>query len=178
MFPKYENRFKKQEVEMSLSTYKYFHDYFMESLNKPGKSILFSLLCAENADLLHEKYEEFTQIAGALLGADYSDVEAEYTRRVQRLVMQYADRDEQGSPILDNNKQPVVIDQIVEFQKAQEVLQKEFEPKFKNAAELEKKYYSALEDTKVKVPMLFMNTLIEYPDTLEPEFISAVAEFI
>lgn len=178
MKAKYMNKFIQRECEMTLAQYKYLHNYFNTAFSRPGKSILFSLLCAENLKLLNEKYESFSELANSLMDGDYTNVEEEYTRRLQRLVMQYADRDEQGSPILDGNKQPVVIDQIAEFQKAQDVLQNEFTEKFKNAADMEKKYYTALETTKVKVPMIFFPTLEEYPESLEPEFIVAIEDLI
>lgn len=48
-----------------------------------------------------------------------------YKENFDKLMFKYADRDEQGEILLDNNKQPIITEQIIEFQNDLNQLDKE-----------------------------------------------------
>lgn len=175
--PKYTNNMKTVNLAMSLADYKTLYDYFLNSVNQPGKTIPFSLMCAENARLLAKYESDVAKLLNENIEKP-EDVEQKYNLEMNNLVLKYADRDEQGTPLKDSNGQFIIIDQLAEFNKEAETVQKKFEDIYKKELDKKKSAIQYMNNTILNVDMLVFYKLDEYPSNLEPVIIDILAKYI
>ena len=103
------------EKTITLSKYeikKYF-EILNSYINGEGIDAELSYIAIKTLKLLDPIYKK---IAEGIYNPDKDIKFQEYKQKLEQLSIKYADRDEQGEVLLDNNKQPIITEQIVEFQ--------------------------------------------------------------
>ena len=103
------------EKSVTLSRYeiKQYFEILNNYINGEGIDAELSYIAIKTVKLLDPIYKK---IAEGIYNPDKDIKFQEYKQKLERLSIKYADRDEQGEVLLDNNKRPVITEQIVEFQ--------------------------------------------------------------
>lgn len=115
---------REQKINVTLSEIKAAFEWFSTAMTKDSFPAEFALLIYNNYNLLKLPYNQLVQgIYDEKLDPRYN----EFCEKMRVLVMKYIDRDEQANPIFDENKQPVINEMRVEFDKASAELEKEYE---------------------------------------------------
>lgn len=112
-----------KKVKVTLFDIKNAFEWFEASMTKETFPADFALLIYHNYNLLKTPYQQLVQ---GLYDERRDPRYAEYCEKMKALVMKYVDRDEQANPVFDQNKQPVINEMHVEFDKATAELDKEY----------------------------------------------------
>lgn len=88
----------------------------------------------------------------------------EFDKKRIKVCCEYADKDENGNPKLDKNNYSISEERRIEFDKAIDELQKEYEPSFKEMENNQKEFNDFLdEDIEVDLHLIPMSVV---PDTI------------
>lgn len=115
---------KLEKKKLNYYQIKMFCEFLADLYMKEGISAKFSYMAVKNLAILQETYR--TVMTGFWDERSDSSV-VEYNNKYQQIVTQYADRDPQsGKIIMGNDGNPVITEQIVEFQKEIESLNNQY----------------------------------------------------
>lgn len=156
------------EVEISLGEIKGLYEYFLDSYRKEGLSVNWSIFVYKSLQLLSGSYE---QVHKGEYNENNDPMYHEYGQKMNNLIRQYVDRDEQGNPIIEQGE-PRITEMIVEFQKEQKKLDEEYKElveKLEHKNEMNNKFLSQ----KVKIKMLKADKS-EIPDKVPPIIVCSV----
>lgn len=103
------------EKNITLSKYeiKQYFEILNNYINGDGINAELSYIAIKTLKLLDPIYKKITE---GIYNPDKDIKFQEYKQKLEQLSIKYADRGEQGEILLDNNKQPIITEQIVEFQ--------------------------------------------------------------
>lgn len=113
---------EEKEIEVTLLEIKNLYEYFYGAYNRPGLSVDWSLLVAKNIKYLETPYK---QISKGVYNEENDPKFYEFKDKYEKLVRKYADRDEQGNMIMEN-EEPRVTELIVEFNKEKDKLEQNY----------------------------------------------------
>lgn len=162
---------KEVDVELTLGEIKGLYEFFIDSYRKEGLTVDWSIFIYKNLQYLSKPYEQ-------IISGEYNENKdpkyAEYAEKMNKLLQQYVDRDEQGTPITLKTGEPQITELIVEFQKEQKKLDEEYKDlitKLENKEEINRKFLSQ----KVKIK-LFKAEKSEIPDKIPPIIVCSILD--
>lgn len=114
----------KENVVFSYKEIQVLYDFLSKIINMNGNNldIYHHILFIDNYKMV---VQAMTYIDNDLKNSNNTEKANEYKQKADLLIEKYIDRDEQGSPVYKDNK-PVITDNIVEFNKSIESLNKEY----------------------------------------------------
>ena len=150
-------------------TYKYYEiKQFFEVLNKfittdgVGRDMSYAAL--KTINILEPVYKEIVE---GIYKPENDPKVKEYQDGIKKLAFQYADRDEQGKTKVDPNGNPIVTEQIVEFQNAVQKYNEENKAVIDMANGANKFNQEYLSNSK-EVKIFTLNSIEQCPDKLPP----------
>lgn len=150
---------------VTLSNYqlKQLFEEFNRRLNEPGENAKFSWVMYKNCETLVKPYTELmTSLYDERKEPDFPA----FYQEQQKLVQEYADRDEQNNIIRDQNGAPQINENIVEFNEANEKLLEKYSTlceKIKNKDKVNSELY-----VKQQTFSLYCLELTEFPSRTIP----------
>ena len=104
------------------------YEYFAQQVQQEGKTAEFSYFVYKNAEILVEQYVKIMNT----IYVEQTDTEFQkFTKENNELALKYADKDEQGNVIVENNNYKIT-KQETEFKRESEALQKKYEEVLKS----------------------------------------------
>ncbi|MCQ2210873.1 MAG: hypothetical protein MJZ34_11320 [Paludibacteraceae bacterium] len=156
--------FTKKKIRMNNQTIADMFQYFNSQISQKGLKKEYSMLVYINSMKLNETYNEIVS------KCNYSDPEfIKFTEEERKMVLEYADRNEQGEVKVDSRNQPLIIERIVEFNELHDKLRednKEAIEKFEAFKAESDKYLQEVREIEV-VTM----DISQFPDEVEPKWI-------
>lgn len=113
---------EQRNIALKRGQVKSIYEYFVQLLQQEGKNAEFSYFVYKNAELLSADYKN---IANTVYNEAADSQYHEFMTKNNELVAKYADRDEQGNLIVENNNYKIT-EQIVEFKEESNKLQEEY----------------------------------------------------
>jgi hypothetical protein len=160
-----------KEVELTLGEIKGLYEYFLDVYRKEGVTVDWSIFVFKSLQMLSKPYEEIYK-------GEYNEQRdpqyPEYVKKLETLLRQYVDRDEQGNPKYDKNGEPIITEMIVEFQNEKKKLDEEFKDlveRVTKKAEINYKFLSQ----KVKIKMLKADKN-EIPNKIPPIIVNSIID--
>lgn len=153
---------KETEIEVTLLDIKNLYEYFFTIYRQPGLTHEWSLITCKNIKYLETPYN---QISKGVYNEDNDPKFYEFKEKYEKIVKKNADRDDQGTIIMENN-QPKITELMVEFQKDKAELEKEYKDlldKISNKNTINDKFLNQ----KVKIKIMIPNN-DAYPDAVPP----------
>ena len=153
---------KETEIEVTLLDIKNLYEYFYTMYRQPGLTHDWSLITCKNIKYLETPYN---QISKGVYNEENDPKFYEFKEKYEKIVKKNADRDEQGTIIMENN-QPKITELMVEFQKDKAELEKEYKDlldKISNKNTINDKFLNQ----KVKIKIMIPNN-DAYPDAVPP----------
>lgn len=153
---------KETEIEVTLLDIKNLYEYFYTAYRQPGLTYSWSMITCKNVKYLETPYN---QISKGVYNEENDPKFYEFRTKYEKIVKQFADRDDQGTIIMENN-QPKITELMVEFQKAKTELEKEYKDlldKITNKNSINDKFLNQ----KVKIKIMIPNN-DDYPDAVPP----------
>lgn len=153
---------KETEIEVTLLDIKNLYEYFFTMYRQPGLSYEWSLITCKNIKYLETPYN---QISKGVYDEKSDPKFFEFKEKYEKLVKKYADRDDQGTLVMEN-EQPRITEFLVEFNKGKDELEKEYKDlldKLNNKNTINEKFLNQ----KVKIKIMIPNN-DAYPDAVPP----------
>jgi outer membrane protein OmpA-like peptidoglycan-associated protein len=153
---------KETEIEVTLLDIKNLYEYFYTMYRQPGLTHDWSLITCKNIKYLETPYN---QISKGVYNEENDPKFYEFKEKYEKIVKKNADRDDQGTIIMENN-QPKITELMVEFQKDKAELEKEYKDlldKISNKNTINDKFLNQ----KVKIKIMIPNN-DAYPDAVPP----------
>lgn len=119
----YKNNILEKKVQMTQAEIKQYYEMLNKYISGNGINAEFTYAALKTIKSLNNDYQE---ILKGMYNPDTDPKFTEYKQKVNDIIIKYADRDEQGEIILDKNKNPVIKEQIVEYQNDFKKLQEEY----------------------------------------------------
>lgn len=154
---------KETEIEVTLLDIKNLYEYFYTMYRQPGLTHDWSLITCKNIKYLETPYN---QISKGVYNEENDPKFYEFKEKYEKIVKKNADRDDQGTIIMENN-QPKITELMVEFQKDKAELEKEYKDlldKISNKNTINDKFLNQ----KVKIKVMIPNHNDAYPDAVPP----------
>jgi outer membrane protein OmpA-like peptidoglycan-associated protein len=153
---------KETEIEVTLLDIKNLYEYFYTMYRQPGLTHDWSLITCKNIKYLETPYN---QISKGVYNEENDPKFYEFKEKYEKIVKKNADRDDQGTIIMENN-QPKITELMVEFQKDKAELEKEYKDlldKISNKNTINDKFLNQ----KVKIKIMIPNN-DAYPNEVPP----------
>lgn len=157
-----------KKVQLSQLEIKQYFEMLNKYVSEKGISAELTYAAIKTIKSLNEPYQE---IINGIYNPDTDPKFTEYKQKVNDAIVKFADRNEQGELKLDANKQPIITEQIVEYQNEFKKLQEEYADTLKlvnGAGEFNKNFLSQakevsiytwhrIEDVPEEIPGVFMH---------------------
>ena len=141
------------------------YEYFAQQVQQEGKTAEFSYFVYKNAEILVEQYVKIMNT----IYVEQTDTEFQkFTKENNELALKYADKDEQGNVIVENNNYKIT-KQETEFKRESEALQKKYEEVLKNRQQKIQESMQFLEQT-AEYSMIVM-PITKFPDKTAPAIV-------
>lgn len=160
---------KEIEVEVTLLEIKNLYEYFFAAYRQPGLSIEWSKVTVKNVKYLETPYKQISQ---GVYNEENDTKFYEFSEKYQKLIKKYADRDDQGNIVYENDE-PIITEMIVEFDKAKTELETEYKDlldKLHNKNEINNKFLNQ----KVKIKIMVPNIDSDIPGAVPPFVVDVV----
>lgn len=160
---------KETEIEVTLLEIKNLYEYFFDAYRQPGLSLEWSKVTVKNVKYLETPYKQISQ---GVYNEENDAKFFEFSEKYQKLIKKYADRDDQGNIVYENDD-PVITEMIVEFDKAKTELETEYKDlldKLKNKNEINNKFLNQ----KVKIKIMVPNLENDIPVAVPPFVVDVV----
>lgn len=112
-----------KKVQLSQMEIKNYFEMLNKYIGGNGINAEFTYAALKTLKSLEKDYQE---IVKGIYNPDTDPKFTEYKQKVNENIVKFADRDEQGEIVLDANKNPVVKEQIVEYQNEIKKLNEEY----------------------------------------------------
>ena len=155
-----------KKVQLSQLEIKQYYEMLNKYVGEKGITAELTYAAIKTIKSLNDAYQE---IAQGIYNPDTDPKFTEYKQKVNGLIVKFADRDEQGELKLDANKQPIITEQIVEYQNEIKKLQDEYAETLKlvnGANEFNKNFLSQAKE----VTIYAWHRIEEVPDELPGVF--------
>lgn len=163
---------KEIEVEVTLLEIKNLYEYFFAAYRQPGLSLEWSKVTVKNVKYLETPYKQISQ---GVYNEENDAKFFEFSEKYQKLIKKYADRDDQGNIVYENDD-PVITEMIIEFDKAKTELETEYKDlldKLKNKNEINNKFLNQ----KVKIKIMVPNLDSDIPGVVPPFVVDVVTRY-
>lgn len=160
---------KEIEVEVTLLEIKNLYEYFFAAYRQPGLSLEWSKVTVKNVKYLETPYKQISQ---GVYNEENDAKFYEFSEKYQKLIKKYADRDDQGNIVYENDE-PIITEMIVEFDKAKTELETEYKDlldKLHNKNEINNKFLNQ----KVKIKIMVPNIDSDIPGAVPPFVVDVV----
>ena len=117
-----------KKVVLSQMEIKNFYEILNKYISGNGINAEFTYAALKSLKSMDAAYKEIVQ---GIYNPDTDPKFTEYKQKVNENIIRFADRDEQGEIVLDGNKNPVIKEQIVEYQNEIKKLNDEYEETLK-----------------------------------------------
>ena len=161
-----------KEIEVTLLEIKNLYEYFYNAYRQPGLSLEWSKVTIQNIKYLETPYN---QISNGVYDENKDMDFYDFTEKYKKLIKQYADRDEQGN-IIYQNKEPVINEMLVEFNKDKEKLESEYKDLLTKIEEKDKINNKFLQQ-KVKITIKVPNSESDIPGAVPPFVVDVVTRY-
>lgn len=156
------------EEEMSKYEFKKMYEYFLNNFNEPGKTVTWSKYIY---DFVIKYVNDYNSITSSLYNENNDEEYNKYKSEYLNILNECVDRDENGTPILDNNN-PVITTQKETFEnkitelntKYKSVLEKVTENKTNNMSNL---------NEPIKIRLLKLDTT-DIPNDIPPYIVGRI----
>ena len=138
-----------KKINLSQLEIKQYFEMLNKYINSNGVGAELTYAAIKTIKSLESVYQE---IQKAIYNPDQDPKVAEYKQEVGTLIQKFADRDEQGNIKFDANKNPIITEQIVEYQNAVAEVNKKFEEtltKVNGAGEYNQKVLANTRDVEI-----------------------------
>ena len=162
---------KEREIEVTLLEIKKLYEYFFTIYRQPGLSLEWSKITIKNIKYLETPYNQISQ---GVYSEEKDPKFFEFKDKYEKLVRKFADRDDQGNIVMENNE-PKITEMIIEFNKEKDELEKEYKDlldKLENKNTINKKFL----DQKVKIKVMIPNYETDYPLQVPPYVFEILTE--
>lgn len=119
----------------------------------------------KNAETLAQEY---ANIVNTIYDENRDAKFQEFTKKSSELIVKYADRDEQGNPIVENNNYKIT-EQVAEFKQESEALGKEYEEVLKSRQQKIQESVQFL-DVPLEFSLIVM-PIAKFPDKTAPAIV-------
>lgn len=102
-----------KEILLTRIEFKQYFETFDKYINNENSNAELTYIALKT---LNKFKPEYYKIISGIYNPDKDIKFQEYKRQVNQLAIKYADRDEQGEILLNDNKEPIITEQIIEFQ--------------------------------------------------------------
>lgn len=102
-----------KEILLTRIEFKQYFEAFDKYINNENSNAELNYIALKT---LNKFKPEYDKIISGIYNPDKDIKFQEYKRQVNQLAIKYADRDEQGEILLNDNKEPIITEQIIEFQ--------------------------------------------------------------
>ena len=163
---------KEIEVEVTLLEIKNLYEYFFAAYRQPCLSIEWSKVTVKNVKYLETPYKQISQ---GVYNEENDAKFYEFSEKYQKLIKKYADRDDQGNIVYENDE-PIITEMIVEFDKAKTELETEYKDlldKLHNKNEINNKFLNQ----KVKIKIMVPNIDSDIPGAVPPFVVDVVTRY-
>lgn len=163
---------KEIEVEVTLLEIKNLYEYFFAAYRQPGLSLEWSKVTVKNVIYLETPYKQISQ---GVYNEENDAKFYEFSEKYQKLIKKYADRDDQGNIVYENDE-PIITEMIVEFDKAKTELETEYKDlleKLKNKNDINNKFLNQ----KVKIKIMVPKIESDIPGTVPPFVVDVVTRY-
>lgn len=163
---------KEIEVEVTLLEIKNLYEYFFAAYRQPGLNLEWSKVTIKNLKYLETPYKQISQ---GVYNEENDPKFYEFSEKYQKLIKKYADRDDQGN-IIYENKDPVITEMIVEFEKAKNELETEYKDlldKLHNKNEINNKFLNQ----KVKIKIIVPDLEWDIPGAIPPFVVDVITRY-
>lgn len=163
---------KEIEVEVTLLEIKNLYEYFFAACRQPGLSLEWSKVTVKNVKYLETPYK---QISHGVYNEENDAKFYEFSEKYQKLIKKYADRDDQGNIVYENDE-PIITEMIVEFDKEKTELETEYKDlldKLKNKNDINNKFLKQ----KVKIKIIVPNIENDIPGAVPPFVVDVVTRY-
>lgn len=163
---------KEIEVEVTLLEIKNLYEYFFAEYRQPGLSLEWSKVTVKNVKYLETPYKQISQ---GVYNEENDAKFYEFSEKYQKLIKKYADRDDQGNIVYENDE-PIITEMIVEFDKAKTELETEYKDlleKLKNKNDINNKFLNQ----KVKIKIMVPNIDSDIPGAVPPFVVDVVTRY-
>lgn len=163
---------KEIEVEVTLLEIKNLYEYFFAAYRQPGLSLEWSKVTVKNVKYLETPYKQISQ---GVYNEENDAKFYEFSEKYQKLIKKYADRDDQGNIVYENDE-PIITEMIVEFDKAKTELETEYKDlleKLKNKNDINNKFLNQ----KVKIKIMVPNIDSDIPGAVPPFVVDVVTRY-
>ena len=162
---------KEQEIEIRLLDIKKIYEYFFTTYLQPGLTFEWSKITIKNLKYLETPYNQISQ---GVYNEEKDPKFFEFKDKYEKLVRKFADRDDQGNIVMENNE-PRITEMIIEYDKEKDVLEKEYKDmldKLENKDSINKKFL----DQKVKIKINVPDNETDYPPQVPPYVLEILTE--
>lgn len=163
---------KEIEVEVTLLEIKNLYEYFFAAYRQPGLSLEWSKVTVKNVKYLETPYNQISQ---GVYNEEKDPKFFEFSEKYQKLIKKYADRDDQGNIVYENDD-PVITEMIVEFEKGKNELEGEYKDlldKLHNKNDINNKFLNQ----KVKIKIMVPNLESDIPGAVPPFVVDVVTRY-
>lgn len=102
-----------KEILLTRIEFKQYFEEFDKYINNENSNAELTYIALKT---LNKFKQEYNKIISGIYNSDKDIKFQEYKRQINQLAIKYADRDEQGEILLNDNKEPIITEQIIEFQ--------------------------------------------------------------
>ena len=156
---------EQKPITLKRGQVKGIYEYFVQQLQREGKSAEFSYFVYKNAEYLSSEYSSIVNtIYNEATDAKYQ----EFLKKTNELIVKYADRDEQGNVVVENNNYKIT-EQLVEFKEENDKLIAEYKAILDNRQQKINESMQFLELTSEY--NLIVLPINKFPDTTLPAIV-------
>lgn len=160
-----------KKIEVALFEIQKMFEYCHQNIDSTNFPATWGLIIYNNTLLLGTPYAQLMQ---GVYDEKNDPKYHEYCSKMKAVIMKYVDRDEQGNPIFDENKQPVFTDMNVEFTNEQEKLDKEYAELNDKIMKKDEANYNFLKQ-KVQVKICACD-IEDIPDGVPPSIVGIITK--
>ncbi len=162
---------EQKSITLKRGQVKGIYEYFASQLQQEGKNAAFSYFVYKNAEYLASEYANIVKVA---YNENADEKFQEFRQKGTEIVTKYADRDEQGNIKFDEKGQPIITEQIAEFQAEDKKLVEEYKDVLDNRSAKIKETITFLETTSEY--RLYVLPLKDFPNNTAPSIVGIFAE--
>lgn len=151
-----------RNITLKKSEVKIIFEYFNKTLLEVGKNANYSFLCYKNVELMSDVYNN---IVNSVYNEQMDHDFQKFIRSANELILNHADRDEQGEILRDNKGNIIINENLVEYTENLDKLKEEYKIAITNRDTMIKQSISMLQE-KVEFS-LYCTEIENFPsDTL------------
>lgn len=165
----------KQNVTFSYKEVQILFDFLSKIINMNGHgfTVYHHILFIDNYKMIYQAMGYIEKEIKKHFNDEASNKINEYNQKQEALVEKYIDRDEQGNPVYRNN-QPIITDNLVEFNNEIEKLNEEYKPYLVQAGNKQQEYQKFITENSISLEKFLVFDDINYYNELFTPTITSI----